>query len=156
MNRKFYSIILLLALLAFFGNTYSISDRDDDTQLELLQIVFRHGDRTPVVVYPNDPYNVSYWDPWGGLGQLTQTGMQQHYAFGEFLRERYGNFLSKYYDKNRVYVQCTDYDRTQMSVQSLLASLYKPIDYQEWNQNVSWQPIPVHSSDADRVIKNYF
>lgn len=55
---------------------------DDETQLVLVQIVFRHGDRTPVGVYPTDPNNASVWKKFGGLGQLTQRGMQQHYAFG--------------------------------------------------------------------------
>ncbi|KAJ8941635.1 hypothetical protein NQ318_010661 [Aromia moschata] len=33
-------------------------------------IIFRHGERTPIMFYPTDPYqNSSYWD---GLGQLTK------------------------------------------------------------------------------------
>lgn len=145
---------MLICLATILLLHSALTSAQEDTQLQLLQIVFRHGDRSPVIIYPNDPYNASYWDKYGGLGQLTQTGMEQHYEYGQFLRDRYKDFLSKYYDKSQVYVRSTDYDRTQMSVASMLSSLYKPEDYQEWNKNVSWQPIPIHTNDADTIFSN--
>lgn len=39
-----------------------------------IQQVFRHGDRTPIQPYPNDPYrNASYWPV--GWGQLTNVSV---------------------------------------------------------------------------------
>ena len=35
--------------------------------------LWRHGDRSPVAVYKNDPYNSSFWVQ--GLGQLTPVGL---------------------------------------------------------------------------------
>lgn len=45
-----------------------------DTKLDLVQILFRHGDRSPVMAYPTDPYNETTWSKYGGFGQLTQIG----------------------------------------------------------------------------------
>ena len=80
---------------------------------------------------------------------MTQTGMRQHFEYGNFLRNRYGSFLSKIYDRNRVSVRSTDYDRTLMSASSLLAGLFKPYEHQVWNKDIAWQPIPVHTTDAN-------
>lgn len=126
----------------------------EETGVELLQIVFRHGARTPVVTYPNDKYQESYWKNYGGFGQLTPTGMQQHYEFGQFMRQRYSDFLNESYNRERVFAISTDFDRTLMSAYSFLASLYKPEGEQIWNKNVSWQPIPVHIGDSKVTLKN--
>jgi len=126
---------------------------DEDTSVELLQIVFRHGDRTPVQNYPLDPHNETIWAKYGGYGQLTQLGMRQHFEYGQFLRNRY-SFLDKIYSRNRVNVISTDFDRTIMSAQSLLSGLFEPVDYQKWSKDMNWQPIPVHTTDAknDKVF----
>ena len=125
-----------------------------NTELKLVQILFRHGDRSAVQTYPNDIYNETIWDKYGGFGQLTQTGMRQHHTFGTYLRNRYFGFFDIIYNKNKISVRSTDYDRTLMSAYSLLSGLFLPVDYQEWNPFIQWQPIPVHTTDAknDQVI----
>ena len=67
------------------------------------------------------------------------------------MRERYGGFLNQTYNRNQVVVKSTTYDRTMMSVESLIASLYKPVDYQVWNDNLLWQPIPVITANLDAL-----
>lgn len=143
--------LILIGAVIVAGVVYA-APNDDELQLQLVQIVFRHGDRTPVNVYPNDPHTEATWDQYGGLGQLTQVGMRQHYAYGQYLRQRYGKFLSNVYNRNQVLVHSTDYDRTIMSAESLLSSLYAPEDYQVWNQNLTWQPIPVHTSGMENIF----
>lgn len=146
-------LVPILALLV--TSTQQQVQSDPQTELKLVQILFRHGDRTPVMNYPNDPYKESTWSKYGGFGQLTQTGMKQHFEFGKFLRDRYSTFLDSIYSRAKTYVVSTDYDRTLMSAYSLLNGLYSPVEYQVWKANVSWQPIPVHTTSKESDVIFY-
>lgn len=136
-------LLLIIILLTLTKNL----NAEEETRLEQVQIVFRHGARTPIGTYPSDPYQEAHWKEYGGFGQLTQTGMLQHSSYGQYLRNRYSSFLNDTYSRDNVLVMSTDYDRTLMSAYSLLSSLYKPVGFQIWNKNLSWQPIPVHIGD---------
>lgn len=76
---------------------------------------------------------------------ICQRGKQQHYELGKWLRKRYSSLLDARYDREQVFVQSTDVDRTLMSAQSNLAGLYEPVGDDVWNPLIKWQPIPVHS-----------
>lgn len=147
-------IIKSIFIVLIFLNLSQADVETFKTKIELVQILFRHGDRTPVMTYPNDLYNGSTWHKFGGYGQLTQTGMRQHYEFGKFLREHYANFLNKFYNKENVRVISTDFDRTLMSAYSLLNGLFTPVDFQVWKPNTKWQPVPVHTTakDSDNIF----
>ncbi|GAB0184323.1 dnaJ subfamily C member 13 [Grus japonensis] len=118
-------------------------------------MVFRHGDRTPIVNFPTDLHKESEWPQ--GFGQLTKTGMQQLFELGQYTRKRYSNFLNSTYNRQEFYIQSTDYDRTIMSAQSYLSGLFPPTSSQIWNPEILWQPIPVHvfQKSTDRDIHNY-
>ncbi|KAL3270630.1 hypothetical protein HHI36_021163 [Cryptolaemus montrouzieri] len=106
-------------------------------------VVFRHGARTPIDPYPNDPYrNSSYWPV--GFGQLTDAGKKEQYELGQWFRKRYGSFISANYSENDIYVKSTDVDRTLMSAEANLAGFFPPQN--EFVENLAWQPIPVHST----------
>ncbi|EOA99410.1 Prostatic acid phosphatase, partial [Anas platyrhynchos] len=113
-----------------------------ERELKFVAVVFRHGDRTPIVNFPTDLHKESEWPQ--GFGQLTQTGMQQLYELGQYVRKRYSNFLNSTYNRKEFYIQSTDYDRTIMSAQSYLSGLFPPTSSQIWNPELLWQPIPVH------------
>lgn len=75
-----------------------------------------------------------------------QIGKKQHFELGQFFRRRYQNLLgTEGYQPELVYVQSTDVDRTLMSALANLAGLFPPTASQMWNENVLWQPIPVHT-----------
>ncbi|NXC25155.1 PPAP phosphatase, partial [Campylorhamphus procurvoides] len=113
-----------------------------ERELKFVLVVFRHGDRTPIVTFPTDPHKESEWPQ--GFGQLTKTGMQQLFELGQYVRKRYSSFLNSTYNRQEFYIQSTDYDRTIMSAQSYLSGLFPPTSSQIWNPELLWQPIPVH------------
>nr|XP_031828068.1 venom acid phosphatase Acph-1-like [Nomia melanderi]XP_031828078.1 venom acid phosphatase Acph-1-like [Nomia melanderi]XP_031828087.1 venom acid phosphatase Acph-1-like [Nomia melanderi]XP_031828093.1 venom acid phosphatase Acph-1-like [Nomia melanderi] len=114
-------------------------------ELRQVNVVFRHGDRTPDdnsnEAYPNDPYyNYDFFPE--GRGQLINNGKQREYRLGRVLHNRYSKFLGSYYTPNTVFGISSDYDRTKMSLQLVLASLFPPNREQKWNPQLNWQPIP--------------
>ncbi|XP_067649330.1 prostatic acid phosphatase-like [Haliotis asinina] len=112
--------------------------------LKLVNLVYRHGDRSPTVTYPKNPNLVNETWPQG-LGWLTTFGMQEQYSLGRFLRRRYKGFLSDKYIHTEIRVESSDVDRCLMSAYSNLAGLYPPSGDQLWNSSILWQPIPVHT-----------
>lgn len=74
-----------------------------------------------------------------------QKGKQQHYELGQWFRKRYANFLPEKYSDRTVYIRSTDVDRTLMSVEANLAGLFIPHGKEIWNNNLQWQPIPIHT-----------
>ncbi|KAI4503664.1 hypothetical protein M0802_001067 [Mischocyttarus mexicanus] len=134
-----YSIVLLISVLL----TFVYSTKDENFELKLLNVVFRHGDRTPAnnEKYPNDPYlNYDFYPM--GRGQLTKTGMLNEYRLGEYLRKRYDNYLGSIYFPNKLHSISSDYDRTKASLQLVLAGLFPPKGIHIWNSELNWQPIP--------------
>ncbi|CAG9834465.1 unnamed protein product [Diabrotica balteata] len=82
---------------------------------------------------------------------VIQEGKRQHFKLGQYTRSRYSTFIPKKYDPSFLYAQTTDVDRTHMSAQSNLYGLF-PVSTndQQWQNNINWQPIPVHP--ANKVI----
>ncbi|KAM4821514.1 prostatic acid phosphatase [Thomomys bottae] len=121
-------------------------------ELKFATLVFRHGDRSPIETFPNDPIMESSWPQ--GFGQLTQLGMEQHYELGQYIKKRYGKLLNESYKREQVYIRSTDVDRTLMSAMTNLAALFPPEGMSIWNPSIPWQPIPVHtvSLAEDRLL----
>ncbi|XP_029665028.1 venom acid phosphatase Acph-1-like [Formica exsecta] len=127
-------------------------------KLKLVNVVFRHGDRTPdnngYEMFPTDPY-INYTFFPTGLGQLTNQGKKHEYELGQVLHCRYKDFLGDLYLPNLVVGYSSDYDRTKMSLQLVLAALFPPTDtLQRWNADLNWQPIP--TMYLSRVDDNLF
>ncbi|XP_047472576.1 prostatic acid phosphatase-like isoform X1 [Penaeus chinensis] len=133
------------AFLGFFSVLILLGYGQEDTEsLELVQMMYRHGDRAPITLYPNDPYNATIWP--NGLGQLTKRGKAMQYALGRWLRNRYKNFISEKWIPEEVYVRSTDVDRTLMSAACNLAALYYPEKPARFEEDVAWLPTPIHTA----------
>lgn len=124
--------------------------------LELVQVMMRHGERTPLLkeTYPKDPYNESTYEPWG-IAQLTNRGKMTEYRIGTMLRQRYNHFLESIYHPRDIYAVSSDTDRTKMSLQLMLAGLYPPDTIQTWNSDLLWLSIPTHYAPerVDMLLK---
>lgn len=104
-------------------------------------VLFRHGDRTPIVTFPTDPSQEKDWP--NGFGQLTARGIEQQHHLGGVIRKRYNDLLSPNYTRSEIVVRSTDVDRTLMSAQSNLVGLY-PVSNPPAGA-VPIQPIPIHT-----------
>ncbi|KAL2747806.1 venom acid phosphatase Acph-1-like isoform X2 [Vespula maculifrons] len=134
--NSFNIIIISLIVIAICINA-------KEPELRLVNVVFRHGDRTPnKELYPNDPYKAYDFYPMG-FGELTNNGKKRAYELGQFLRSRYKNFLSDIYTPELITTHTTDYSRTKMSLLLVLAGLFPPDNIQKWNNDLNWQPIPI-------------
>lgn len=82
------------------------------------------------------------------------TGKRQHYELGQYFRQRYADFLPEEYSERDIFVRSTDVDRTLMSAEADLAGLYPPIKTDIWDNNLLWQPIPIHTTpeNMDAVL----
>lgn len=108
--------------------------------LRLVTLVLRHGERAPQDTYPNDPYISKTMEPYG-WGQLTNEGRINQYNQGDFLRQRYDNFLGPIYSPDIFHLQCTSVDRTKMSAMLEAAGLWKPSKEQSFKADFPWQPV---------------
>uniref|UniRef100_F1KVM4 Acid phosphatase 11 n=1 Tax=Ascaris suum TaxID=6253 RepID=F1KVM4_ASCSU len=129
------------------------SSRSSDNELLFVQAFWRHGDRTPNSICPNDPNNESTWPE--GLGQLTALGMSQQRLLGSLIYEKYVNemqFLSPIYTADEIYIRATDFNRTIISATSNFVGMYYNRtaavlgrDYPggEWPEK--FVPVPVHT-----------
>ncbi|XP_021948129.1 prostatic acid phosphatase isoform X2 [Folsomia candida] len=133
-------LTLLFAGLAIIGSVEAQVNLDT---LQLVQVLFRHGERVPEYAYPTDPYNSeSQWKE--GWGQLTEVGKKQEFELGRYLRSRYQTYISDNFVPNEIYTLSSDTDRTIMSAELCLAGIFPTENGTEWNPDLKWQPIPLH------------
>ncbi len=121
LSISFLSILLLCSI-----PTVYLWPNHDISTLKLLQVVHRHGDRTPTELFPNDPFkNVSkYW--YEGIGELTTRGKYRMYKLGQFVRNQYNEYLGHNYSPREVYARSSAQGRCLESLSCLLAGAYPP------------------------------
>ncbi|GAB1605774.1 lysosomal acid phosphatase-like [Argonauta hians] len=121
--------------------------------LRLVNLVYRHGDRSPMFSYPTNVHQEDSWPQ--GFGWLSNIGKLQHYHLGQFLRQRYDGFLNETYLHTEISVHSSAVQRCLMSAYSNLAGLYPPQGQQIWDSDLNWQPIPVSMTPTsqDEVLQ---
>ena len=170
----YYSCLLVLTLYAYFAlstnnnnppanpaassiplvkkHTFtSLDTAASPTPNELLfvQLLHRHGDRTPIHTYP--PSHL--WDNYPlPPGSLTSIGWAQHNAVGRALQQRYmfnETLLTAYqYEPHSLVVRSTEVERCIQSVTALLSALYPPqlnhsaTDANQANRRTTLAPYP--------------
>ncbi|KAF8561965.1 hypothetical protein P879_10699 [Paragonimus westermani] len=140
-------IVHCACFLSSFIESAVSSDKntsDDSLKLQHIHVLFRHGDRTPLV----DPINkdVPFITTWPlGSGQLTEKGILQEYELGQWLRKKYGNFIPEKYNGSDFHMRSTDVDRTLMSAQCVSAGVFHNSSSPLQPFGINWRPIPVHT-----------
>ncbi|EZA51681.1 hypothetical protein DMN91_004205 [Ooceraea biroi] len=132
----------LTIFAAFLISLTVAASTNPDVELQLLHVVFRHGDKVPhreFQNYPNDPYREHSYYPMGN-GDLTNEGKMREYRIGTMLRERYDQYIGPNYWPAKIYARSTEVPRTQLSLQLVLAGLFPPSERQTWNPHLPWIP----------------
>ncbi|CAD7084870.1 unnamed protein product [Hermetia illucens] len=90
-------IFMLCYVNGAFSSGYSQCGKGEST-LKAVSMLFRHGDRSPAVPYPLDPYRNYPWP--GGYGALSPKGAEQLFTSGLAKSTRYSSLLSVNCDPN--------------------------------------------------------
>ncbi|KAK0182663.1 hypothetical protein PV327_000776 [Microctonus hyperodae] len=120
-------------------------------EVVFISVVFRHGDRTPDKLYPNDPNKIDDFYPTG-LGELTPTGKARSYELGTQLHQHYKDLLGERYVPHTVKARSTDINRTKMSLKLVLSALYPSGHEKTFDSILEQQSIPFNYV----AIKNDF
>ncbi|XP_064465178.1 prostatic acid phosphatase-like [Ornithodoros turicata] len=146
-TRKLRSSRLLVFVYLHFASTGLTKGASSNRSLTLLHIVYRHGDRTPISTYKDDPYPLSVWKE--GPGQLTNTGCKQHYLLGGHLRNIYSNHGLITGNPHEIHVRSSDRDRCLASASCHLAGMYPPSGRWVWDDKFDWQPVAIHTRPVE-------
>ncbi|KAJ3664858.1 hypothetical protein Zmor_000398 [Zophobas morio] len=113
----------------------------------------RHGNRTPdrTSLFPNDPNVNETYEPFG-YSQLTTKGKKTQYEIGRYLRETYGDFIPAQYTPDAVYAISTNFKRTKMCLELVLAGLFPPLESDIFTESLNWQPIPFNVEQQEELI----
>ena len=82
-------------------------------------------------------------------------GKRQAYAAGRLLRTRYGNLIPDQFDTSKMSAYSSSADRCQMTLQTMLAGAFPPVDYAEWGK-LQWQPISYKIDNPVGFCDNFY
>lgn len=135
--------IAILVLIVAITNSEAATTFSKPKSLQMVIVLFRHGDRSPINTYPTDPHKDHPWI--GGYLSLQPRGIRNMYELGQILGERYGSLIPEHgmYTSNITYVSSSASERCVLSAQSLLAGFFKP-NKDVLDMPIPWQPVPVH------------
>ncbi|CAI4230620.1 unnamed protein product [Auanema sp. JU1783] len=128
-----------------------------EAEIEMLQVLFRHGDRAPSFSYPYDVYNETSWSR--GYSQLTENGYEQSMELGNYLNQRYSTFLRGRINKNTIYARSSDKDRCIETAMGVTRSLFPdnlvPVHtYSSYKDDLLLKPTSLRCDVADQLVRN--
>ncbi|KAL7305430.1 hypothetical protein TKK_0002172 [Trichogramma kaykai] len=147
---------VVIFLLCFTTYVVRCDNLENNYNLDLIQVLFRHGERTPIDCESRmlqAVSNASSYDPWG-YGELTNRGMMQEYEIGQMLRRTYDRFLPKLYKSEHVYAHSSGTSRTKNSLALVLAALFPPAAELRWNEHLNWMPINIFTDPRPLDVLN--
>lgn len=123
-------------------------------RLSKLVVLFRHGDRSPYMTFPTNPHPFDNETEWpDGPDQLTIRGKQRMLDLGQFIRDRYHDFLPE--NPIAVYARSSPADRCLNSASLVLAGAFPPSGRLKIHPDLNWLPIPVHTEkDGSETMLN--
>jgi hypothetical protein len=133
--KEVCAVVLVLAYVATAADLLFVGE------------VCRHGARSPTKKFPFDS---KYWDSKLS-GELTSSGMRQHYLLGTELRKRYiedVKFLSSEYNSQEIFVISSAYNRTILSAMSQMQGLYPLTTGPKVSNNHPRPPMKVSDLEA--------
>ncbi len=108
MRNNFLKFFLILAALLVLTHC-------EEEKPDMVVVLSRHGAREPLG---------NRFDPsWQNPTFLMDIGVQQHYALGAILAKKYAHLVDDL-NPNEIFLQSTEYHRTQMSVSAELLGLF--------------------------------
>jgi len=119
-----------------------------ETQLEFIQIIARHGDRTPMRKNEFYKSNETQWQKYGGYEMLTRMGIQHCYEFGAFLKNFYANFLGNNvtFDPSKVFIRTTFLERAIRSAKAVMAGIFN------MNNSQPLLPMNISTNKSDKIF----
>ncbi|XP_074599531.1 putative acid phosphatase 5 [Brevipalpus obovatus] len=146
------AFVVPLTVTCFIFSSLSTQVASVDTDsLKGLILLVSSGHTSIKNSFPNDLYaDASYWPD--GLDELTIDGKDQMYSLGQAIASRYEDFLPD--NPHQVYIKSYDDDSCLESAEVLAASVFPPQGRWDWNENLKWQPIAVHSFTDDILGTN--
>uniref|UniRef100_A0A915PPW3 Uncharacterized protein n=1 Tax=Setaria digitata TaxID=48799 RepID=A0A915PPW3_9BILA len=114
-----------------------------DENAQVVIFGMRHGNRHPSRFLDNGQRT------WGFEGdcELTQFGKREGFGFGKELREFVGPLVGNNYMRHEVAFYTSSANRCQMTLQVVMAGLYPPDAFAEWNHALEWSPVPYTIDD---------
>ncbi|XP_044258181.1 venom acid phosphatase Acph-1-like [Tribolium madens] len=152
---KLVTLFVFVSILAIVSSAKILDAFPTSSDsLVLLHVLFRHGNRTPdkFSQFPTDPHINETFKPFG-YSQLTTKGKKTEFEIGKYIRQTYGDFIPQQYGPEVAYAISTDFKRTKMSLESVLAGLFPPLDSDVFSSGLNWQPIPYEIDDGIDLIR---
>lgn len=154
-HRRHFFLVILLASLCANTAAGQIDKAHDDSDLQAVVVIMRHGVRAPIESETrSSAYNAQAWPAWPTKpGVLTPHGTEALRLLGEFYRARYLPLLQDDSCKHpRLYVEANSTQRTIASANAVLSGLSPHCRVEVHSVRGSFNPLfsPSRNSAVDQ------